>query len=48
MVENIEFNAIAAICNDNNGIGINNKLPWKINEDYLYYLIVIKTIINKQ
>ena len=48
MVENIEFNAIAAICNDNNGIGINNKLPWKINEDYLYYLRVIKTIINKQ
>ena len=48
MVENIEFNALAAICNDNNGIGIKNELPWKINEDHFYYLRVIKTIINKQ
>ena len=48
MVETIEFNAIAAICNDNNGIGINNKLPWQINEDHLYYLRVIKTVVNKQ
>ena len=48
MAENIEFNAIAAICNDNNGIGINKKLPWTINEDHLYYLRVINTIKNKQ
>ena len=48
MVETIEFNALAAICNDNNGIGTDNKLPWKISEDHFYYLRVINTIINKQ
>jgi len=47
MAETIEFNAIAAICDDNNGIGKDNKLPWKISEDYHYYLRVINTIINK-
>ena len=36
MVETIEFNAIAAICDDNNGIGKDNTLPWKISEDYQY------------
>ena len=48
MVETIEFNAIAAICDDNNGIGKDNTLPWKINEDYQYYLRVINTTINKE
>ena len=48
MAETIEFNTIAAICNDNNGIGINNKVPWKIDEDLLYYQRVINTIKNKQ
>ena len=48
MSEKIEFNAIAAMCNDNNGIGKNKKLPWSIKEDYLYYLRVIRTTKNKE
>ena len=48
MFNNIEFNAIAALCNNNNGIGINKKFPWSIKEDYLYYLRVIQTTVNNE
>jgi dihydrofolate reductase len=36
----IKLNAIAAICNENNGIGKDNALPWSIPEDYNYFLRV--------
>lgn len=48
MSEKIKINAIAAICNDNNGIGLKKKLPWSISEDHFYYLRVINTLINKK
>ena len=47
MEENLEFNAIAAICDDNNGIGKDKKLPWSISEDHFYYLRIVKTIKDK-
>lgn len=43
----IKFNAIAAMCDENQGIGIDNKLPWSIPEDAEYFLKVVKTTINK-
>ena len=48
MTENIKINAIVSMCNDNNGIGVNNRLPWNISEDYLYYLRIVNTLKNKQ
>lgn len=46
-MNDIKFNAIAAICNENQGIGIENKLPWSIPEDAEYFLNVVKTTVNK-
>jgi dihydrofolate reductase len=46
MTYKIKLNAIAAICNENNGIGVKNTLPWSISEDHFYYLRVINTLQN--
>ena len=48
MTENIKINAIVAMCNDNNGIGVNYRLAWNISDDHLYYLRVVNTLKNKQ
>ena len=42
-ITKIEFNAIAAMCNENRGIAMNNELPWSIAEDHEYYQRVVKT-----
>ena len=46
MTYKIKRNAIAAICNENKGIGVKNTLPWSISEDHFYYLRVINTLQN--
>lgn len=43
----IKLNAIAAICDANNGIGKNNDLPWSIPEDYSYFERVVTTTSDK-
>jgi dihydrofolate reductase len=43
MSNEIKFNAIVAICANNNGIGKENDLPWSISEDYSYYQRVVAT-----
>ena len=47
MSSKIKLNAIAAMCNENNGIGLNKALPWNISEDHFYYLRVINTLQDK-
>lgn len=42
----IKFNGIVAICNENQGIGKNNDLPWDIPDDFNYFLRVINTLKN--
>ena len=44
-----KINAIAAICDFNNGIGLNNDIPWNIPQDFNYFLRFINTMSkNKQ
>ena len=43
----IEFHAIAAMCNENRGIGMNNDLPWSVPDDYNYFLRVATTTRDK-
>ncbi|RNA08255.1 dihydrofolate reductase [Brachionus plicatilis] len=46
-MSDVKLNAIAAMCDQNKGIGIKNQLPWSISEDAEYFLKVVKTTANK-
>jgi dihydrofolate reductase len=43
MSTNIEFDAIAAMCNETRGIAKNNALPWSVSNDYEYFKRVVRT-----
>ena len=43
----IQLNAIAAMCDYNNGIGKNNDLPWTLPKDFNYFLRFISTFNSK-
>ena len=43
----IELNAIAAMCSENRGIGLNNTLPWQLPSEYQYFLNVITSTRDK-
>lgn len=47
MSQKIYFNAIAAMCDENRGIGLNNGLPWSVPEDAGYFFKVVKTTRDK-
>lgn len=42
-MKDIELNAIAAMCNQNRGIGKDNKLPWSLPNEFQYFERVMKT-----
>lgn len=39
----LKLNAIAAMCDYNNGIGLNNTLPWQLDKEFAYFLRFINT-----
>lgn len=43
----IKINAIVAMCNSNNGIGINGTLPWKIAKDLKFFAQITKFTKDK-
>lgn len=43
----IKFNAIAAMCDSNRGIGKNNELPWSLPNEYGYFLKVVQRTKDK-
>ena len=38
----MKLNIIVAICKENRGIGLNNKLPWNYPEDLKYFSRITK------
>ena len=46
-MKEIEFNAIAAMCNQNRGIGKDNKLPWSLPNEFKYFERVVTTTRDK-
>jgi dihydrofolate reductase len=46
-MSSIEFNAIAAMCNENRGIGKNNQVPWSIPKEFEYFQRVVGATRDK-
>jgi len=46
-MSSIEFNAIAAMCNENRGIGKDNHLPWSLPKEYEYFQRVVGATRDK-
>ena len=47
MNKSINFNAIVAMNNIDQGIGFKENLPWNIKEDNDYFMRVVETTENK-